>query len=97
MCLEPVMTSTIRQQVILDSVEKTFTVFNVNTVTGTKFFNLGDGPVRIGSRGDTIRTSLMGVLKARDGSAPPPTGYFAGSGVASRDTWTERFRETIGV
>jgi len=78
---EPVMASTIRQQVILDSVEKTFTVVNVNTITGTKFFDLGDKPVRIGSRGDTIRTSLMGVLKIRDGGAPPPTGYFAGSGV----------------
>jgi hypothetical protein len=78
---EPVMTSTIRQQVILDSVEKTFTVVNVNVITGTKFFELGGEAVRIGSRGDAIRTSLVGVLKARDGSAPPPTGYFAGSGV----------------
>ncbi|MGH7490451.1 MAG: hypothetical protein ACREMY_33290, partial [bacterium] len=76
---EPVTASTIRQQVIVDSVERTFTVVNVNTLTETKFFELGDGVVRIGSRGDVIRTSLMGVLKVRDGSAPPPTGYFAGS------------------
>jgi hypothetical protein len=78
---EPVMTSTIRQQVIVDTVERTFTVVNVNTITATKFFDLGDEVIRMGSRGDTIRTSLMGVLKVRDGSAPPPTGYFAGSGV----------------
>jgi hypothetical protein len=77
---EPVMTSTIRQQVILDTVEKTFTVVNVNTITGTAFFDLGDDSVRIGSHGDTIRTSLVGILRARDG-VPPPTGFFAGSGV----------------
>ena len=39
---EPVVSSTIRQQVILDTVEKTFTVVNENTITGTKFFELGD-------------------------------------------------------
>ncbi|MEO8681899.1 MAG: hypothetical protein ABI665_22825 [Vicinamibacterales bacterium] len=78
---EPVMASTIRQQVILDSLERTFTVVNVNTITETNSFELGDRVVRIGSRGDMIRTALMGVLKVRDGSAPPPTGYFAGSGV----------------
>ena len=78
---EPVMASNIRQQVVVDSVEKTFTVVNVNTITGTKSFELGDRVVRIGSRGDMFRTALMGVLKVRDDSTPPPTGYFAGSGV----------------
>lgn len=77
---EPVLTSTIRQQVIVDTVEKTFTVVNVNTITSTRSFDLGALKVRIGRRGDLIRTSLMGVLRARDG-VPPPTGYFAGSGV----------------
>ena len=77
---EPVMSSTIRQQVIVDTVEKTFTVVNVNTITGTAFFDLGDDIVRIGSDGDMIRTSLVGVLRTRDG-VPPPTGHFAGSGV----------------
>jgi len=77
---EPVLRSTIRQQVIVDAVEKTFTVVNVNTVTATRSFDLGTQRVRIGRPGDIIRTSLMGVLRARDG-APPPTGHFAGSGV----------------
>jgi hypothetical protein len=77
---EPVLVSTIRQQVIVDTIEKTFTVVNVNTITSTKSFELGTERVRIGHSGDMIRTSLMGVLRARDG-VPPPTGYFAGSGV----------------
>lgn len=77
---EPVLTSTIRQQVIVDTVTKTFTVVNVNTITATTAFDLGTQRVRIGRTGDMIRTSLMGVLRARDG-VPPPTGHFAGSGV----------------
>lgn len=77
---EPVLTSTIRQQVILDTVERTFTVVNLNTITGTRRFDLGHKVVRIGTRGDLIRTSLMGVLRIRDG-ATPPAGHFAGHGV----------------
>ncbi len=84
---EPVLVSTIRQQVIVDIVEKTFTVVNVNTITSTKSFDLGTERVRIGHAGDTIRTSLMGVLRARDG-VPPPTGHFAGSGVCCRSCKT---------
>jgi hypothetical protein len=77
---DAILSSTIRQQVILDTVERTFTVVNLNTITRTKSFDLGQESVRIGAPGDMIRTSLMGVLRARDG-VPPPTGHFAGSGV----------------
>lgn len=76
----PILSSTIRQQVIVDAVEKTFTVVNLNAITATRFFDLGEEIVRIGAAGDLIRTSLMGVLRVRDG-VPPPTGHFAGSGV----------------
>ena len=77
---EPILTSTIRQQVVVDAAEKTFTVVNVNTIVHTVPFVLGEETIRIGARGDMIRTTLMGVLRARDG-VPPPTGHFAGSGV----------------
>jgi hypothetical protein len=77
---QPIISSTIRQQVIVDTVTKTFTVTNVNTITGSRSFELGDDLVRIGVRGDMIRTSLVGVLRVRDG-VPPPTGHFAGNGV----------------
>jgi hypothetical protein len=92
---EPIVVSTIRQQVILDTVEKTFTVVNMNTITATTPFVLGSGMVRIGARGDVLRTSLNGVLRARDG-VPPPTGHFAGSVVgvarATRDMTDSRER-----
>lgn len=77
---EPILISTIRQQVIVDTVEKTFTVVNVNTIDETSAFVLGDDVVRIGAPGDRVNTSLVGVLRVRDG-AVPPTGHFAGSGV----------------
>jgi hypothetical protein len=77
---EPIMQSTIHQQVILDTVEKTFAVVNTNTITSTEKFDLGESRIRIGVRGDMIRTTLNGVLRPRDG-VPPPTGHFAGSGV----------------
>jgi len=79
----PVMVSTIRQQVIVDTVEKTFTVTNVNVITETTPFELDGLKVRIGHRDDVLRTALVGVLKSRDGT-PPPTGYFSGYAVGRR-------------
>jgi hypothetical protein len=75
-----ILQSTIHQQVIVDAVAKTFSVVNTNTVTSTERFDIGDERVRIGVRGDMIRTTLNGVLRVRDG-VPPPTGHFAGTGV----------------
>jgi hypothetical protein len=89
---EPVMTSTIRQQVILDSVERTFTVVNINTLTETRFFELGDGAVRIGSRGDVIRTSLMGVLKVETAAHRRRPATLPGAASASRGTRTDLLR-----
>ena len=78
-----VVTSSIRQQVIVDTVAKTFTVVNVNTIASTVPFEANDDLVRIGAPGDVMRTSLVGVLRSRDGT-PPPTGHFAGSSVGVR-------------
>ena len=77
----PVLSANIHQQVIVDTVERTFTVVNMNTVTATARFELGGDPIRIGRRGDVFRTTLSGVLRIRDG-VPPPTGHFAGFAVA---------------
>jgi len=82
---EPVVVSSIRQQVIVDTVEKTFTVTNMNVVTESVPFDLGGRRTRLARRGDVLRTSLVGVLKARDG-VPPPTGYFSGYSVAAERT-----------
>jgi hypothetical protein len=77
----PIQTSTIRQQVIVDNVEKTFTVTNLNTITNTSSFTLNGATLQIGTVGQEFRTSLQGVLFVRGGGTPPPTGHFAGYAV----------------
>jgi hypothetical protein len=76
----PIQTSSIRQQVILDTVERTFTVVNLNTIRSSAPFALDDTRYRLGRAGEMLRTSLMGVLFVRGGT-PPPTGHFAGHAV----------------
>jgi hypothetical protein len=84
----PIMISVIRQQVIVDTVEKTFTVENMNTITSTTPFDLDGTRLKIGKPGESFRTTLQGVLFARSGGTPPPTGHFAGYavGVLSGET-----------
>jgi hypothetical protein len=77
----PIQVSTIHQQVIVDNAEKTFTVVNMNTVTATDQFWLDETEYELGDVGQMFRTQLVGVLKVRDGSVPPPTGYFSGYAV----------------
>lgn len=73
----PIQTSNIRQQVILDTVEKTFTVVNLNTIMSVSRFSLAGNEYEIGRVDQVFRTHLQGVLRVRDGT-PPPTGHFAG-------------------
>lgn len=74
----PIQTSVIHQQVIVDTVEKTFTVVNSNTITSTDRFWVDGTEFELGDVGQIFKTRLVGVLKVRDGSTPPPTGYFSG-------------------
>ena len=74
----PIQTSVIHQQVIVDTVEKTFTVVNSNTITSSERFWLDGTEYELGDAGQIFKTRLVGVLKVRDGSMPPPTGYFSG-------------------
>ncbi len=77
----PIQVSTIRQQVIVDTVERTFTVVNLNRIKSASPFSL-DGPMlQVGKPGEAFRTSLQGVLFVRGGGVPPPTGHFAGYAV----------------
>lgn len=81
----PIQVSAIHQQVILDTVEKTFTVVNMNTITSSWRF-LPDGQMlKIGEPGEGFRTSLQGVLLVRSGGVPPPTGHFVGYAVGVRN------------
>jgi hypothetical protein len=74
----PIQTSVIHQQVIVDTIEKTFTVVNSNIITSSERFWLDGTEYELGNVGQTFKTRLVGVLKVRDGGTPPPTGYFSG-------------------
>ncbi|HET9406964.1 MAG TPA: hypothetical protein VFO39_06965 [Candidatus Sulfotelmatobacter sp.] len=79
----PIQASTIRQQVIVDGPEKTFTVVNSNTIVSTSDFTLDGQRYLLGSDGQIFRTHLQGVLFTRSGGAPPPTGHFAGYAIGA--------------
>ena len=74
----PIQTSAIHQQVIVDTIERTFTVVNSNTITSTERFWADGTEFELGDVGQIFKTRLVGMLKVRDGSTPPPTGYFSG-------------------
>lgn len=81
----PIQQSTFHQQVIVDSVENTFTVVNTNSVTSTSQFKIGSTKYQLGRSGDNLRTTFQGVLAVRGGGAPPPTGFFSGYAVDVRN------------
>ena len=81
----PIQVSAIHQQVIVDTVEKTFTVVNINTIMSSWRFLLDGQMLKIGAPGEGFRTSLQGVLFVRSGGVPPPTGHFAGYAVGVRN------------
>jgi hypothetical protein len=56
----PVLTMSLRQQVILDLVENTFTTVNINTVTSVSAFDMNGQQLRLGQVGDQFRTSISG-------------------------------------
>ncbi len=78
---EAIQTSTMRQQVIVDTVERTFTVVNLNTIDSIAGFFVGNNVFAVGRLGQSFRTSLQGVLFVRSGGTPPPTGHFSGYAV----------------
>lgn len=74
-----IQTSTLRQQVVIDTLTRAFTTVNLNTVTGVRTFTLAGRATRFGRVGDRFRTSLAGHLVP--GGEGPPCGYFAGYAV----------------
>lgn len=76
----PVQTSTVQQQVILDTTTGDFSVVNINTVTDASPFSLSGQRYQVGRPGDRFRTLLRGKTNA---SAPPGffmAGYAVGVG-----------------
>jgi hypothetical protein len=74
----PIQTSTLRQQVIVDTVTQTFTVVNEDTITSSSLFSVNGASYQIGKAGDVFRTTKNGHL-----SGPLPSGYFAGYSVGA--------------
>jgi len=74
----PIQISTLRQQVIVDTVSQTFTVVNQDTITSSSLFSVNGTTYQIGKVGDVFRTTKNGHL-----SGPVPSGYFAGYSVGA--------------
>ena len=64
----PVLTMSLKQQVILDLVENTFTTVNINTVISASAFQVGSDAFQLGNARDQFRTSING--RANDTGTP---------------------------
>jgi hypothetical protein len=58
----PIQTSVIHQQVIVDTMEKTFTVVNSNTITSTEHFWIDGTEYELGDPGQIFRTTAAGKV-----------------------------------
>ena len=74
----PIQSSTLRQQVIVDTITQTFTVVNQDTITSSSPFSVNGRNYQIGKTGDVFRTTKNGHL-----SGPIPSGHFAGYSVGA--------------
>ena len=64
----PILTMSLKQQVILDVVENTFTTVNINTVTSANPFAADGKTIRLGTVGHQFRTFISG--RANDTGTP---------------------------
>jgi|SRR5215813_2433693 len=67
----PILTMTLKQQVILDLVENTFTTVNINTVVSISSFTFGGQELRLGQASDQFRT----VINGRANDTGTPAGF----------------------
>jgi hypothetical protein len=78
----PVQMSTLRQQVIVDTLTGAFSVVNINTITSVTEFLSGGEEVQLGEAGQSFRTVLNGHLNTPGMS---PTGWFGGYAVRTKN------------
>ena len=86
----PVLTLNYRQQVILDTVEGTFTVMNLLTVANSEPFEVGGERYRLGKKRDQFRQFYSGAPPM---GTPALNGVFAGYAVAIEAANRERGEE----
>jgi hypothetical protein len=70
----PIQTSTMQQQVILDTTTGDFSVVNINTVTDVSTFYLSGQQYQLGKTGNRFRT----LLRGKTNTAAPPGFFMAG-------------------
>lgn len=78
----PIQTSSILQQVLVDTVSSGFTVSNFNLINSATPFTLNGNSYQLGAPGQTFRTGLTGHLTATS----PPSGYFGGYATGTNDS-----------
>ena len=78
----PIQTSSIRQQVLVDTVTSGFTVSNYNVVNSASSFTLNGASYQWGAPGQAFRTELTGHLT----TTAPPSGYFGGYATGANDS-----------
>lgn len=74
---DPILVMDLKQQVIVETGSKLFTVVISETVTASNRFEKDGQAYDLASRGDQFRISFTGTLN----TAPPPNGYFSGYAV----------------
>jgi hypothetical protein len=75
-----VLTATVRQQVILNTLTGAFTAHNVNVITSRSPFALGRDQVVLGRVGQRFHT----VISGQQATATPPSAYMAGYTFSTR-------------
>jgi hypothetical protein len=74
----PVLVASFRQQVVVNTVASSNTVFHQNTITSTRAFDSGKGEVQLGEVGERFTTHFSGVPNMPG----PPSGFIAGYAIS---------------
>jgi hypothetical protein len=77
-----IQTSSLRQQVLIDTISSGFVVSNFNVVNSVSPFTLNGTSYQFGTPGQTFRTGLTGHLTVTS----PPAGYFGGYATGTNDS-----------
>ena len=75
----PIQTSSIHQQVQVDTITSAFTVSNYNVINSVSSFMLNGAMYQLGAQSQAFRTNLTGHLT----TTAPPSGHFGGYAIGS--------------
>jgi len=78
-----IQVSSYRQQVVLNTLTNAFVTTHMNTITNSSAFWLNGKRYRLGSVGETFRTSYSGQSNTPGAS---PSGWFAGNAIGASES-----------